>query len=248
MGHTPPSGISFKKPGAVHKARWMNKVIYSLKIYLFKEQFKLTSVEKISLKQFCEFIIKAYAKAWFTASLAIKAPNSDLKMLKILSDRKKEPMWQAAAEKLAKHSWYLSPELVGLAFFDNEVSVDTKRKMVQALSKPPEPEGRRLNINTDNIKTLQLENFVNCKTKILFEMFEINTSFFCEDPEEWCIQYDFCKGKERLESIAVTNDNSERAIALITEFNEKITRDETQKQCLLQVVEDNRKAIPLVKK
>ena len=28
--------LTFKKPGAVHKARWMSKVLYSLKIWMFQ--------------------------------------------------------------------------------------------------------------------------------------------------------------------------------------------------------------------
>ena len=32
----------FRAPGAIHNARWMAKAIYSLKIFLFQGQFKLT--------------------------------------------------------------------------------------------------------------------------------------------------------------------------------------------------------------
>lgn len=35
--------ISVKKPGAVHRARWMAKIIYAIKIYLFRKQFLLKS-------------------------------------------------------------------------------------------------------------------------------------------------------------------------------------------------------------
>lgn len=217
-------------------------------MYLFKEQFQLTSAERDALKEFCEFVIIAYARAWFTAPLAIKAPYTDFKMLKILLDRKDKPMWRAAAEKLAKHLWYLSPEIVGLAFFDSEVPLDTKRRMVQALNKPPKSENRRVSINIESRETFELEDFVNCKTKILFEMFDIETSFFDENPAEWDIHYGFCRGKTKLEKIVVVNDNSERTVALMTEFNEKITKNEEQKQFLLQVVEENRKQVPLAKK
>jgi len=42
----------------------------------------------------------------------------------------------------------------------------------------------------------------------------------------------------------VVNDISERAVKLIQDFATSITNDETQKQYLLQVVEQQRKAVP----
>ena len=39
----------FKIPGAYHMARWMAKVIYCFKIYLFREEFKLTTKEEKNL-------------------------------------------------------------------------------------------------------------------------------------------------------------------------------------------------------
>jgi hypothetical protein len=32
-------GYFFKQPGAMHHARWMSKVIYSLKMWMFRKQF-----------------------------------------------------------------------------------------------------------------------------------------------------------------------------------------------------------------
>lgn len=40
LGGTPSTGIKFKKPGAYHRGRWMAKLIYSMKIFMFKKQFK----------------------------------------------------------------------------------------------------------------------------------------------------------------------------------------------------------------
>ena len=38
LGDTNVSFKSFKKPGALHKARWMSKVFYSIKIVLLSPQ------------------------------------------------------------------------------------------------------------------------------------------------------------------------------------------------------------------
>jgi len=45
--------------------------------------------------------------------------------------------------KFGTHLWYLSPSLVGLAFFDDKVSSETKRRMIKALDRPFEDGDRR---------------------------------------------------------------------------------------------------------
>lgn len=57
---------TIQAPEAYHCARWMAKLIYSLKIYLFRSQFKLTSKELRGLRQFSQFVVTVYLKAWFT--------------------------------------------------------------------------------------------------------------------------------------------------------------------------------------
>ena len=45
LGGTPLRGVHLVVPGAMHHARWMSNVIYSLKVWMFREQFKLTTAE-----------------------------------------------------------------------------------------------------------------------------------------------------------------------------------------------------------
>jgi len=46
LGSSPARGIHFMAPGPMHHARWMSKVIYSLKVWMFRSQFMLTAVEE----------------------------------------------------------------------------------------------------------------------------------------------------------------------------------------------------------
>ena len=57
LGGIPPRGIHFMKPGAMHHARWMSKIIYSLKVWIFREQFKLTRNEEKGIREFCLFFL-----------------------------------------------------------------------------------------------------------------------------------------------------------------------------------------------
>ena len=46
LGDAPGCGIHFRKPGAIHRARFMASLIYSLKMYLFRNSgFKMTARE-----------------------------------------------------------------------------------------------------------------------------------------------------------------------------------------------------------
>ena len=58
-------------------------------------------------------------------------------MLSQLLEYKKvnEQVASAALTTFRRHLWYLSEQLVGLAFFDNEVTDEIKVQMVSALTK-----------------------------------------------------------------------------------------------------------------
>ena len=146
-------------PAAYHRARWMAKLIYCLKIYLFRSQFKLTKKEITGLQQFNLFIVTVYIKAWFTCPSTASAPRQDLEMLSQLLEYKKvnEQVASAALTTFRRHLWYLSEQLVGLAFFDDEVTDEMKVQIVSALTK----EGwdntfKRITIEDADIKLKQL--------------------------------------------------------------------------------------------
>ena len=41
LGGVPAGGIWFRAPGPMHQVRWMSKVIYSFKVWMFRDQFRL---------------------------------------------------------------------------------------------------------------------------------------------------------------------------------------------------------------
>ncbi|KAF0771445.1 Uncharacterized protein FWK35_00027558 [Aphis craccivora] len=192
LGGKLEENFDFRQPGAYHLARWMAKGIYTLKILLFKNQFKLTSAEGMPLKKIRCFIIKCYVEVWFTAPDSIKAP------------------------KFINHLWYLSDECVTFSIFDNHVTIEQKRRMA--------------------IKMLMNEH----------EDYEQvgETDFLSLDPIYWEENEEYKKGKEIVRSLKVVNDTAERHIKLMEEFNCKITKNEEQKQFLLQTVQDYRRKYP----
>ena len=49
VGGEPEQGFNFRRPGTLHRARWMAKAIYSLTLYLFRGQIKLTEKRRAYL-------------------------------------------------------------------------------------------------------------------------------------------------------------------------------------------------------
>ena len=51
LGETPPRGIHWRRPGAIHQARWMARNLYVLKMFMFADQMKYDSVTKQKLER-----------------------------------------------------------------------------------------------------------------------------------------------------------------------------------------------------
>ena len=256
LGAVPARGVRFMSTGAMHHARWMSKVIYSLKIWMFKTQFKLTPAEERGLRDVCVFVVRIYLKAWITAPQASGAPYSDLLLLKSLIAYSSIHLAisKATSRKLSNHLWYLTQELVSLAFFDSRVSSSTKRLMVSAMQNEEdqsEAHSKRKTVASvalHSFKDKNLEDFVTAKSMTLLRMMDLTDGFLAVDPDLWEDRDDYKKAAETVESLKVVNDHAERGVALIQEYSGLITRDEFQLQFLLQVVEDHRRLYPDCKK
>jgi hypothetical protein len=245
--------IKIRAPGAVHRARWMAKIIYSLKIYLFRSQFNLKKKELTALRELNVFVIKIYLKFWFTAQSSVMAPKNDLELIKLLKDfeEENETVSKIALKSFSNHLWYLDERLVALSFFDDRVTDEVKCSMTENLSigeSEDESKGLpRVKFN-DTIFFKDLPDFVNRNTLKFFELLNIPHEFLLQDPPSWAENENYLRAKQLIQQIKVVNDVAERGVALITEYNSVATTQEDQKQFLLQVVEDHRRRFPTAKK
>lgn len=247
VGGSPQADIKFKKPGAYHRARWMSKVIYSMKIWMFKQQFKLTISEERGLRDICCFAVEIYVKFWFMAPSPNLAPRLDLQLLKSLVKYKEnhEIIASTALKKFSNQLWYLSEKLIALAFFDENVSIETKNLMREALSKPSEESNcRRTIVSPEVIELRHLEDFVTSHTRKFFDILALPSSFLETSAENWNLNEDFKKARIVVSNMKVVNDLAERGVRLMDEYNKLHTNNEEQKQYLLQVVKKYRSALP----
>lgn len=157
-----------RPPGAMHHARWMARAIYSLKIFLYRKQYKISAEEEILIADICIFIIKFYVKAWFECPIASKAPVHDIRFMKNLKDYENidRTISQAAIKKMCGHMWYLTEEAAAFAFFDDSVTAETKRLMVKALSNESNPT-KRLMIQPKDVDILASKFLLFCLIKFV---------------------------------------------------------------------------------
>jgi len=69
-------------PESFHRPRCMAKLIYCLKIYLFRSQFHPTPRELTGLRDFNIFVVQIYLKAWYRCQCPVLTPLNNLELLK----------------------------------------------------------------------------------------------------------------------------------------------------------------------
>lgn len=158
-------------------------------------------------------------KPWYTATRPASAPQTDLALLRdIVNYGKNDEVSKIAAN----HLWHLHNTTVGLAFFDTDLSVEEKRKMVQKLQ-APEPKRvspwKRYVLPTrkplSSLKDFSIADFVNQGTLNFFKIMKMDTEFLKEDPTDWPQNHHYQEALQKVEALQVINDVAERGVALL---------------------------------
>lgn len=211
---------TFKVVGARNNARWMARIIYAMKTYLFRDYLNLDTDFVVLLERFCIFVAIFYTKHWNRCTNAVDAPYNDLQLLKELDEYEgaDEEIVTVALAAHKRHLWYLSDELVVLSLFSNKVSINDKADMVAKLTQ--NVGGRTCNsikytTEIDDIQNIQLHHFISARSFFLFELLELNAEFLNENPADWNEMNSFKLAKQKvLDLITVVNESAERAVQL----------------------------------
>src|SRR6218665_2936414 len=88
--------------------------------------------------RFFLFVVLIYMEHWFRAPTAASAPHSDLQFIKKLHSYHDidSNIAESAVKAIMNHLWYLTEDLVGVAFFCDDVPYERKLAMLSALQKP----------------------------------------------------------------------------------------------------------------
>lgn len=218
-----------KLPGCTSRARWMQKAIYSLKMYLVRNETNAEIGNVDLLEDICLFIVLVYIPYWYDATISSHTLKNDLDFIeniKKFGDINKEISEKALAKFTKDHLWYMGYHLSALSFFDERVSIETKKDMVKHLNKDKKAtkeNNRRLEFV--NSKAYKMSDFISKTTLEFFEIMNLNCSFLDEEPESWDDNHDYKKAKEQILYLQVTNDAAERALSSLK--NVSSTNEET---------------------
>lgn len=140
---------------------------------------------------------------------------------------------------------------MAFSIFDERISTENRRliavklreykNMYQLCEELVEEENvqYKLVLKIENVRDFLTKKFpeylLNYQSSKLFKRLGINTSFLESDPTEWKNNVYYQFGKKVVDALHIVNDTTERGVKLMEEFNEKYTKNENQKQCLLQV-------------
>ena len=255
--------IYLKRPGAMHKARWMAKILYSIKICLLKDYINelpkgtvTTPHQLAQLHEFVVFIIFVYSGWWLQCRSAINAPWLDLCLYKSLLRYEivNKTIAKSAQRALARHLWYLTPELAFLSIFSEAVPSEERESLAQKLLdvKPvssPEVPTNRFGTKfgkprfPEISKTTKLSDLINEDSWFVIHTLNLNVDFLCENVCTWSKNEDFLNSKSKVDKLNVVNDCAERAVKMTNDFVGS-SKEEDQFQNVLQVVESDRKKKP----
>lgn len=233
---------AIRKPGACHRARWMAKLIYALKIFLYRNEFSLTAQELVKLREFIKFILKLYVKPWFMSRSAILAAFNDLQFLQNVENyHENSNISNAVFKSFSNHLWYLSEPLIALALFDDRISIDEKKMMVENLQKEKSDTYlKRIKLQKNEIHNTSFSDFVSNRTRQFLIDFEIDIDWLEKDPSTWPKNESYKSAKHFFSELQVVNDCAERSLHLAQNYNAIITKDKIQKECLLFTVQQHK--------
>ena len=253
LGGSMPKDVPIYAPGAQSHARWMSKIIYSIKIALFRDQlhdvFKLELLKKITT--LVTFLTLFYVQYWFCSTSAVNAPELNLNLLKLLEEAKYKvkdtdmlEMITAAYSKLTNHLWYLSERLVPFSMFSHRVSDTEKSAMAKVLLKcnrENKPNSQQMPI-TDTFGKKKLRHFIGPDSWTFFDLFcGSQPEFLAKPVKQWRSDESYITLMEVVSPTKVVNDCAERVLGMVTDFHiDRITRSEEQKSYLFQVVKELR--------
>ena len=259
--------LEMRRPGALHKARWMGKILCTIKMVLLEDELVAASAgpagativtrqQAAKLRAFAVFVTHLYVPWWLTCRQAVDAPYNDLKLYKnLLAYQAVDATISAAALRaFQRHEWYLTAEMVPLALFSELVPDEEKRATADAMLalKPSEPLTRPADrfghgFGKPRFPDLQpdtsLHGLVSPDSWFTSFRLDLNLDFLPTPAAEWTGSKAFRSDADNICSLNVTNDCAERGVKLSTDFTEAARTDD-HFQNILQVVEDHRHKRP----
>ncbi|KAJ8683085.1 hypothetical protein QAD02_018878 [Eretmocerus hayati] len=99
-------------------------------------------------------------------------------------------------------------------------------------------------VASDALASHDIDHFISSASMSFFERFNLSTSFLRVPCEPWTQDESYKENLKLVRKIGVVNDAAERAVKLGQDYLNVLTKDEKQKQYLIQVVPEYRNEFP----
>ena len=267
LGEDPPGGMSWKKPGATHKARFCNFGIYICKALAFSDQLDIDNDNITKLTRVVTFLNTLYIPYFVSGSIGSDAPVNDLELFKKLVHFSSidSELGDKAKAVLLRHTWYLQEETVPMALFSDKLPEDDKSRLAcRILTHLP---GKPVNWNTEEIgqdevryelgkpvldlyltKNTTLPDLTGIHSFMLFDLLGLSWEWLEDKPDMWEKSDSFQQMRDYVRTVKVTNDVAERGVKLMADYASILTADDDMRPLILQGVERNRRMFPNFKK
>ena len=117
------------------------------------------------------------------ARSAVSAPRNDIAIFKALKEDDNAIIRMIGTKTLARHLWYLFEVTVGMALLDEELSFQEKETFVVNMKEVDGSEVIPPRLRApDGINDMTVASFSTKNIKKFFELLDIDTRFFDEDP------------------------------------------------------------------
>jgi len=194
---------------------------------------------KLNLHESAKLVIQEIV-FWQKARIPIRQEYNNIKKLESLYEE-----WRTL-QKHATRKTEINKKKQALAFFDTNLTIETKIKMVDSikLNNLTSEINKRIIVSPNEVTQImkkKIYDFIYVESTSFFSRFGISTSFLEQHPSMWDENVDFQNGLKIVNTFRVTNDMAERGVKLMEEYNKVLTRNEEQKQYVLQVIEDYRR-------
>ena len=204
LGEIPPGGMTWKTPGATHKARFCNFGIYICKALAFSDELGLLEEDVKNLTRVVKFLCTLYIPFFVSGSIGSDAPVNDLELFKKLVHFSSiDPdLADSAKAVLLRHTWYLQEETVPMALFSDKLSLDEKSRLAARMltfqsSKPVH--WNNVDIGQDEVQyelgkpvlaldltpTTMLADLVGAQSFMLFDLLGLSWDWLEDKPDKW---------------------------------------------------------------
>ena len=247
-------------PGALHRARWMSKIIYTLKIILLSSKINkelpkgaiYSKTQELLLNKFIIFIVYCYVPWWYSATFPEDAPINDLNLWKKIYTYPDKKVSISLQKSFSNHTWYLSEELILLSLFSNKLSLTEKENITEKLKSYEKVNGFTNRHGSGfgkpilpqvNENELSIEKYVGTSSWYFFTILGIDTTFLDHPVDKWFETPSYKLACVIVQNIKIVNDVAERGVKLASDYIMS-AKKESNYQNILQVVENERVRVP----